>query len=290
MSKILNEYLNNNIRTGEKYLLKIRLWFYSLSFCLMVIIGLILLRIDFTVAEDPLVRLYHHNRWLLITSWFNLISLVYTPICIYCDWRELRGTSRVKHVGILNNFRFVCFSSILFPATCFSDILFWRLWTKNRELVAPPAVDVLVPLWLQHCLHTITLVVILLDLLLVPKRRPKNLTFGVFVLTTFLGAYAVTCGRSIVNNEHIYPLLRLFSGYNFIPLVIFVSVEHFFYFTIQWPILDLVWGRRTQTHALISLLRFPSRQLELNETRKDKMELTNTGSQIKNGTNKIKTS
>ncbi|XP_061729898.1 androgen-dependent TFPI-regulating protein-like [Cydia pomonella] len=290
MSKILNEYFSNSIRTSEKYLLKIRLWFYSLTYCLMVVIGFILLRIDFTVAEDPLVRLYHHNRWLLITSWFNLISLVYTPICIYCDWRELRGTSGVKHVTILNKFRFVCFSSILFPVTCFSDILFWRLWTKNRELVAPPAVDVLVPLWLQHCLHTITLVVILLDLLLVPKRRPKNLTFGVYVLTTFLAAYAVTCGRSIVNNEHIYPLLRLFSGYNFIPLVIFVSVEHFFYFTIQWLLLDFLWGRRSQTHVLISLLRFPSRHLEFNEIRKDKTELTNTGNQIKNSTNKINTS
>ncbi|KAI8422633.1 hypothetical protein MSG28_006413 [Choristoneura fumiferana] len=130
---------------------------------------------------------------------YNLLCLVYTPVGIYCDWRELRRTNNVKHVKILNQIRFVFFSSILYPSTMFSDCLFWKLWIKNRELVAPSAIDVLVPLWLQHCLHTFTLAATFLDLLLVPRRRPKNLTLGASILAVFLAVYGVV--RKSVTRE-----------------------------------------------------------------------------------------
>ncbi|XP_073949658.1 androgen-dependent TFPI-regulating protein-like isoform X2 [Choristoneura fumiferana] len=213
---------------------------------------------NFTVSKDPVVRIYQKNRWLLITTWFNLLCLVYTPVGIYCDWRELRRTNNVKHVKILNQIRFVFFSSILYPSTMFSDCLFWKLWIKNRELVAPSAIDVLVPLWLQHCLHTFTLAATFLDLLLVPRRRPKNLTLGASILAVFLAVYGVVCARSITNEEYIYPLLKIFSGYQFIVLVAFVSVEHYLFFTTQWFIIEYVWGPKTKFHTFLSSVSLPA--------------------------------
>ncbi|KAJ0175718.1 hypothetical protein K1T71_008877 [Dendrolimus kikuchii] len=230
------------ILSRSKMLLKVRLWFYFLSYVHLVTIAGLLLTIDFSNAEDPRIKQYQETRWKLLTAWFNLITLLYFPTCFYCDWRELRGEANTKHVKLLNQFRYLAFTGILLPTTAFGDILFWRIWNKDRELIAPAEIDTLVPFWTQHCMHTISLVIMLIDLVLVPRERPKNMFVGFGVLTTFLTVYIFVCTRSFLHGELIYPGLKLFTGYKFLILVAYVYIENFFYYTSQWLIVDIVWG------------------------------------------------
>ncbi|KAM3963626.1 androgen-dependent TFPI-regulating protein [Aphomia sociella] len=132
----------------------------------------------------------------------------YFPICIYCDWRELRGEAGREHVRLLNQMRFICFTSILFPTTTFADTLFWRIWNKDRELVAPSSVDSLVPFWTQHSMHTVSLVAVLLDLVLVPRKRPESLLRGSVPMFLFIGCYTIVCGFCILKGEYLYPVLK----------------------------------------------------------------------------------
>ncbi|CAG9785586.1 unnamed protein product [Diatraea saccharalis] len=179
----------NVMKNSENVLLKVRILFYVMAFIHLVVVSIILLTIDFTEAEDPSLWMYANVRWKLITCWFNLLSLVYLPICIYCDLKELRDEDKELHVKRLNNIRFLIFTSILLPTSIFADILFWRLWMKDRELLAPVTVDAIVPFWTQHCMHTVSLVVTILDVVLVPRTRPKSVVPGLSIMSIFLFSY-----------------------------------------------------------------------------------------------------
>ncbi|KAH9628698.1 hypothetical protein HF086_003652 [Spodoptera exigua] len=141
-----------------------------------------------------------------------LFTLVYFPICFYCDWRELRGEHECNHVKLLNQVRCLCFTSILLPTTA-------------------------------HCMHTVSLIVVLTDLVLVKRERPKSNVLNIGVLSSFLIAYTVVCVQSVMKGEYIYPGLKLFTGMKFPILVIYVFLENFFYYTSQWLVVDIVWGQ-----------------------------------------------
>ncbi|XP_062527382.1 androgen-induced gene 1 protein isoform X2 [Bombyx mori] len=168
--------------------------------------------------------------------------MVYFPTCIYCDWRDLRGEAHWRHVKILNQFRDLCFTSILLPTTAFGDILFWRVWNKDRELIAPLKIHEIVPFWTQHCMHTVSLIIMLVDLALVRRERPKNMVPGLALLSTFLIAYTVVCINSYMNEEYIYPGLKQFTGFKIPALIAYFFIENLFYYFSQWLIIDMVWG------------------------------------------------
>ncbi|CAG9785587.1 unnamed protein product [Diatraea saccharalis] len=113
----------NVMKNSENVLLKVRILFYVMAFIHLVVVSIILLTIDFTEAEDPSLWMYANVRWKLITCWFNLLSLVYLPICIYCDLKELRDEDKELHVKRLNNIRFLIFTSILLPTSIADQVI-----------------------------------------------------------------------------------------------------------------------------------------------------------------------
>ncbi|XP_075974838.1 androgen-dependent TFPI-regulating protein-like [Anticarsia gemmatalis] len=234
--------LSTGFLKDNKTLIKVRLWFYALSYTHLVTVASLLLTIDFNSFDDPDIQMYQKIRFKLITAWFNLFTAVYFPVCLYCDWRELRGQHGRKHVKVLNQLRYLCFTSILLPATAFGDILFWRVWNTHRELIAPASIHEVVPFWSQHCMHTVSLVIVLLDLVLVKRERPKNSVLNVGILTCFLCAYVIVCVQSFLKGEYVYPGLKRFTGFKFPILITYVFIENFFYYSSQWLIVDMVWG------------------------------------------------
>lgn len=235
--------INKGFIKQNETLIKVRLWFYTLAFIHLVIISSKLLTIDFNSFDDPDIQMYQKIRFKLITAWFNLFTMVYFPICLYCDWRELRGEHERQDVKFLNQLRHLCFTSILLPTTAFGDILFWRIWNTHKELIAPLSIHKVVPFWTQHCMHTISLVIVLLDLILVKRKRPKNYMISVTILSCFLSAYVIVCVQSYLEGEYIYPGLKNFTGFKFPILVTYFFIENFFYYTSQWLIVDMVWGQ-----------------------------------------------
>ncbi|CAB3223267.1 unnamed protein product [Arctia plantaginis] len=191
----------------------------------------LLLAIDFNSFADPDIQMYQKIRFKLITAWFNLFTFIYFPICFYCDWRNLREEHEMKHVKVLNQLRYLCFTSFLLPATAdahrpggvticarwlagagcekpkidFGDILFWRVWNSHRELIAPLSVYAVVPFWTQHSMHTVSLIIVLIDLVLVKRERPKNSILNIGILSCFLLTYILVCVQSFLKGEYIYP-------------------------------------------------------------------------------------
>ncbi|CAG4974017.1 unnamed protein product [Parnassius apollo] len=199
---------------------------------------------DFASSKDPNLMIYTKFKWKLITTWFNILSMPYILLCIYCDWRELTKAN-VLHVKALKNIRDFYFTGLILPATLFSDIIFWTLWNTNRELLMPLSIDKYVSFWDQHSMHTASLVFVILDLVLVPRQKPSNYRWGIIILSTYICAYAYVCLQSMSREEYIYPGLKMLSTFQLILLITYFVLGHFFYYIGQWFVIDLLWGQKS---------------------------------------------
>ena len=56
--------------------------------------------------------------------------------------------------GTLVRFEDFLFASLAFPIGMFVGCAFWGLYAADRELVYPAALDKIVPVWVNHALHT----------------------------------------------------------------------------------------------------------------------------------------
>ncbi|CAG4974007.1 unnamed protein product [Parnassius apollo] len=205
--------------------------------------AVILLNKDFASSKDPNIMIYTKLRWKLITTWFNILTIPYILLCIYCDWHELTKAN-VPHIKTIMNIRNFYFTNLILPATLFPDVLFWNLWYTNRELLMPLSVDKYVSLWEQHSMHTASLVFVILDLVLVPRQKPSNYRWGIIILSTYLCAYILVCLQSLLKEEYVYPGLKMFSTFRLILLGIYFCMGHYFYYLGQWFVIDLLWGQK----------------------------------------------
>lgn len=72
MLKVDKYSLNNGLLEENMTLIKVRLWFYALSFMHLVMMSSLLLSIDFKSFADPDIQMFQKIRFKLITAWFNV--------------------------------------------------------------------------------------------------------------------------------------------------------------------------------------------------------------------------
>ncbi|GBP60241.1 Androgen-induced gene 1 protein [Eumeta japonica] len=227
----------------DRNALDFRICFYALCFIHHSHIAMVLLQIDFESHEDPKIRMYDHGKWKLFTTWFNLLYLAYFPLSLCCDMFE-RVERPLKYLG---KFRNELFTTILFPATLYADAMFWRVWTIDTELIAPKGVDPLIPWYSQYSMHVVSLVVAVVDLLVVPRARPKSMVPGLALNTVFIVTYGgVTC-YDIAHGMYIYPLLKRFSSLDLLLFLLYSIISNYFFYTLQWCIVDVVWKKKDDT-------------------------------------------
>ncbi|XP_046962618.1 androgen-dependent TFPI-regulating protein-like [Vanessa cardui] len=235
-----------SMKSSDK-VLKLRLAVHILTLTHSIIVTFKLLNVDFDSSDDPAVRQYSKLKWKLITAWFNFLGTGYLIISIFCDWEALKGNKKSKYVQILSKINTFTFTSIIFPTTAFGDILFWRIWNDNRELIMPLSAENYITVWDQHSMHTVSLIFVLYELILVHRERPKSYQSEIIAMFTFLNIYSLMCIISLLNGEYVYPCLKLFSNGKLFVLLIYAYISHLFYYTSQWLIIDLINGSKNVT-------------------------------------------
>lgn len=74
----------------------------------------------------------------------------------------------------------------MFPCTLFVCGMFWGVYTINREWVFPAALDDILPEWLNHSLHTVILIPVIMEILitnhLLPSFKAAFVGLSVFIL------------------------------------------------------------------------------------------------------------
>ncbi|OWK53694.1 Androgen-dependent TFPI-regulating protein [Lonchura striata] len=103
---------------------------------------------------------------------FTVLQAVFYGVSFLAD--VLRLIKKLRCAKCIISSRDLLFSVLAFPVSTFVCISFWTLYTYNRELVYPKSLDGVIPLWLNHAMHTAVLPFALLEILALPHRYPAK--------------------------------------------------------------------------------------------------------------------
>lgn len=80
------------------------------------------------------------------------------------------------------------FHSAVVPFGVTTFFFFWTLYVFDRELIYPESLDQFIPAWINHTLHTLIMVPIILEFILPKKRHylpaeiPSIITFALSII------------------------------------------------------------------------------------------------------------
>ncbi|XP_010571519.1 androgen-dependent TFPI-regulating protein isoform X1 [Haliaeetus albicilla] len=159
--------------------------------------------------ERPSEVFLYGGQWKYLTVLNLVLQAVFYGVSFLAD--VLRLIKKLRCAKCIISSRDLLFSVLAFPVSTFVSISFWTLYTYNRELVYPKSLDGIIPLWLNHAMHTAVLPLAVLEILATPHRYPAKkkglilLGFVTFLYISWvLWIYSVT-------GEWVYPLFALFS-------------------------------------------------------------------------------
>lgn len=70
------------------------------------------------------------------------------------------------------------------------SIVFWGVWFVDRELIFPRMFDEVLPLWINHSLHTITSIIVITEMCISSHQYPKFKN-GVIGISVYLAVYLI---------------------------------------------------------------------------------------------------
>ncbi|XP_016094197.1 androgen dependent TFPI regulating protein 1 isoform X2 [Sinocyclocheilus grahami] len=111
---------------------------------------------------------------LLMLSWY-----------VFTIWSNCTLQISDRHPGVRSyggRWKYLTFINL------FVFISFWTLYTYDRELVYPKLLDEIIPIWLNHAMHTVIMPLLLLQMFLQNHRYPSR-TKGIFSLALFAALY-----------------------------------------------------------------------------------------------------
>lgn len=135
------------------------------------------------------------------------------------------------------------FGSFAFPLSINVGGLFWLLYSIDRELVFPKAVDSFFPWWLNHFVHSNIIGFVFVEMILLHHKYPRRKN-GIGGLTVFMLAYLVWVHIiKYKTNIWVYPVLEVLNWLQRIGFFIFtMAVPITFYFVGEY-INNLVWNK-----------------------------------------------
>ncbi|BFZ21243.1 hypothetical protein BsWGS_24282 [Bradybaena similaris] len=150
------------------------------------------------------------GKFKYLTVWNICFQTLYFGICLVNDFygnekAPLEHSRRSK----LQKYRDFLHSTVAFPMGMFVVVTFWLLYAVDRELVFPKRLDAIIPLWLNHVLHTTVMPFLLLDKFLIYHHHPRR---HVGILATGGVALAYLSWILFIayyDNFWVYPILEV---------------------------------------------------------------------------------
>ncbi|RVE50316.1 hypothetical protein evm_004982 [Chilo suppressalis] len=127
-------------------------------------------------------------RLMFLTIWCLILQTVYFFVALLND---LVGSSEASPrkpplIRLLKDTLF----GLAFTMAVYVAGSFWSIYHFDKELIFPERIAKLFPTWLNHSMHTVVALSILLELLLTNKTYPSR-KVGVTVALTFFVSYLV---------------------------------------------------------------------------------------------------
>ncbi|KAM8966953.1 androgen-dependent TFPI-regulating protein [Pelodytes ibericus] len=179
-------------------------WYFFLTYAL------------FTVSskEEPVGIFRYGGQWKYLTVLNVVLQTLFYAVCFVSDLlMPVRTIRLVKCIIFCRDF---LFSVLAFPASTFVFLSFWGLYSYDRELVYPEGLDMIIPTWLNHAMHTLVFPLAILEIVTSPHRyleKKSGLTFLGICSVSYLSWVAWIY---LAEGQWVYPFLGLLSPLGFI--------------------------------------------------------------------------
>ncbi|XP_072552864.1 androgen dependent TFPI regulating protein 1 [Salminus brasiliensis] len=164
-------------------------------------------------SRHPGARSYG-GRWKYLTFLNLVMQTVFFGVCIFTDLLHTLLPSKSTRSGaplLLVKLRDGFFTVLAFPVGTFVFTSFWSLYTYDRELVYPKRLDDIIPIWLNHAMHTVILPLVLVQMYLQHHRHPRRIN-GILGLALFASLYlAWVLWIHHVSGLWVYPIMAHLS-------------------------------------------------------------------------------
>ncbi|XP_069106287.1 androgen-induced gene 1 protein-like isoform X2 [Argopecten irradians] len=148
--------------------------------------------------------------------------------------------------SFLQKLRDILLASVTFPAGVFVVCTFWGIYAVDRELIYPKRLDKLIPVWLNHALHTFVLPLLLVELAVVYHQFPRK-RIGLGILSTFSLAYLIwILWIAYVSDFWVYPVLKVMHGHHRVIFIGTLLVFFSFLYLIGDFFNRILWGKEVQ--------------------------------------------
>jgi len=171
---------------------------------------------------DPTMLNFLDSRTKYFTMWGLAAQTLLFLLCVMHDvTRLLRPANPLRHAA--RSLRDLFFVAVAAPWAVTVSAMFWALFFVDRELVLPASLDVMVPSWLNHSMHSVVLLLAAAQLLAEPHEPPclrsvlaVSGVLNIAYVYTLFNEYATT-GRWL------YPVFAVLDWPGRVALVLFTS-------------------------------------------------------------------
>ncbi|KAF6208263.1 hypothetical protein GE061_016717 [Apolygus lucorum] len=141
-----------------------------------------------------------------LTNWTFGLQMIYFAVSVLGHLLGVIGASRLKNK--IHGVSDYMFMAIATPMALVVSIVFWALYSIDRELVFPKVLDLVIPVWVNQSIHSINAICAIIDIFIINHRVPSGKS-SIVGLLTYLLAYAVCLfGTYFQTGIWLYPVLK----------------------------------------------------------------------------------
>lgn len=192
-------------------------------------------------STDPNVKIVGELSYRFLTNWTYGMQLIYYFLMVFS---HLIGV--VPALGKIStkvrNLADILFSTIAIPFGLTVTISFWSLYAIDRELIYPSWIDKVIPLWMNHALHTFNSVLPLIDMVFCNHKFPSWSLSSVCILLYLLAYGVCLFGTYYTHGRWLYPIFDKLSNAEIGYYSLGNTVAVFLLYALARGLNHLIWG------------------------------------------------
>ncbi|XP_068217199.1 androgen-dependent TFPI-regulating protein-like isoform X3 [Palaemon carinicauda] len=225
--------------------------FSSLIHILVFIIWSVGVYVDAWLLNPPLDGPHYDfdfnqygGRLKYLTVLNSLLQCGFFGLCVANDLFGSEAKVRNEQ-SALQKYRDWLFTTLVFPMGLFVSLIFWSLYAIDRELIFPAELDLWFPAWLNHVMHTLPAIGVLIEVFMVCHvyetgvKRFKPIVAAYFMYLTWI------CYIAYFGGIWVYPVFEVFDMTGRTIFFAALLFPNLFFVLLGQKIHTTVWGTVT---------------------------------------------
>jgi len=192
-------------------------------------------------VTDP--RMKFAGIWKYLTQWNFVLQIVFFTLCLLRDLKTM-GTKGLYDRSSLTALTDQLYHALVFPMGINVFASFWGIFLVDRELIVPKRMEGHFPDWLNHTLHSVILLTLLLEGMLVYHRLPPRRKSISLLYTVYFTYVAWTLYIALVQGFWVYPFQAVWTWPQRIAGVLAWAVGFFLFYMLGEVLHKIFWPHR----------------------------------------------